>query len=46
MAKQLLYGEEARRALKKASISWRIPLKLPWAPRAATLCSIRSLALR
>ena len=30
MAKQIIFGEEARKALQPVSINWRIPLKLPW----------------
>ncbi len=45
MAKQIKYGEDARRSLERVSMPWLIPSKLPWDRRAATSFWTRSTAL-
>ena len=46
MAKQIVYGEEARKALLSGIDQLANTVKLPLARRAATSCSARSSALR
>ena len=46
MAKQIIYGEEARKALERGVNQLADTVKSPSAPRAATWCWARSSALR
>ena len=45
MAKQIIYGEEARKALERGINQLADTVRLPSAPRAATSSSARSSAL-
>ena len=46
MAKQIVYGEEARKALLSGIDQLANTVRSPWARRAATLFWARSSALR
>lgn len=46
MAKQLKYGEEARRALESGMNQLANTVKITMAPKAATWCWIRNTAPR
>ena len=46
MAKQIVYGEDARKALLSGIDQLANTVKSLWARRAATWCSARSTALR
>ena len=45
MAKQIIYGEEARKALERGINQLADTVKITLGPRAATLCWARSSAL-
>ena len=44
MSKQILYGEDARRALERGVNTLADTVKITLGPRAATSCSTRSSA--
>lgn len=46
MAKQIIFGEEARKAIERGVNQLADTVKITLAPRAATLCSTRSSAHR
>ena len=46
MAKQLIYGEDARKALQRGIDQLADTVKVTIGPKGRNVCSIRSMALR